>query len=495
MFQLVKENILIKRKSVPVVILTMFILTSFVQHSSFFNLEIQGVHSWRQSQTMWNVRNFVRHDNNILNPRINTFNGGKDNILRYELPLMQWMIAQVQRVVGEEIRVARILIFLIGLISILAFTLLVHTIFGNWLTAVFSAILLQYSPVFYYYTINPIPDNLALAFSFVYLAAIIKHRYSSKMSYLIIASLSLALASLCKLPFLMVSIVSIWFFIVDLIRKESIPRLLKQFVLPQILFILPAIAWYAWVMPTWKGNPILTGQMNETFILSEYLDIIIYHCSTMFPQILTSFPIWILLILGLYQFFKKFRKVTWLIPLIGITFVYLGLELKPIGTVHDYYMMPFLPWIYLILAFGVSKVLKYTGGLSVILLICIASAIYTPYKFNDYWSIENTYFNNDVINYSEELKNAVPRDERCIILNDHTGYIFSYRIDKQGFVFDSDNLPVEWIEDMIRNFNVSYLYSDSRKVDDSIAFQKYIDKIILQRGSVKVIKLKIPDLD
>lgn len=58
-------------------------------HSKHLNKEVTGIHTWRQSQTMWNVRNFVRHDNNILNPRISSFNGGKDNLYRYEFPLMQ----------------------------------------------------------------------------------------------------------------------------------------------------------------------------------------------------------------------------------------------------------------------------------------------------------------------------------------------------------------------------------------------------------------------
>jgi len=140
-----KEN-----KNISFLILLLFIAISFFQHSRYLNLDIQGIHSWRQSQTMWNIRNFVRHDNCILNPRINRFNGGKDNILRYEFPLMQWSIAQFQKCFSENIRIVRGSIFLIGLITILTFTIIIKDIFDDWSTAVFSAILLQFSPLFYF---------------------------------------------------------------------------------------------------------------------------------------------------------------------------------------------------------------------------------------------------------------------------------------------------------------------------------------------------------
>lgn len=482
-----------EKNNIAFVILLLFIAISLFQHSKYFNLDIQGIHSWRQSQTMWNIRNFVRHDNCILNPRINSFNGGKDNIQRYEFPLMQWSIAQFQKIFSEDIRIVRVSIFLIGLITILTFTLIIKDIFDDWPTAVFSSILLQFSPLFYFYTINPIPDNLALAFSFLYILFILKHRKTNKKTHLVIASLALMMATLCKLPFLMVSILSIWFFLKNIFNGASPILSLRNYALPQFIFLLPAIAWYFWVMPSWTGNPILTGQLDEQFIFEEYLNIGIYHLTTMFPHILLSIPIWCILAIGVYGYLKNWRENKWLISLIGITFFYLILEFKPIGIVHDYYMFPFLIWLYILIAFGVSRILRIRFGIYIMLLICTISSVYTSAKMDQNWSVEKTYFNNDLFIYSEELKNLVPQSEHCIILNDKSGYIFSYKIDKMGHIFDSDNLPIEWIDDMVRNYGIKYMYSDSRKVDESTEFQNYISKIIAIKGSIKVIELKIPD--
>ncbi|MBP8086426.1 MAG: hypothetical protein KAY48_03995, partial [Saprospiraceae bacterium] len=65
------------------------VLISTFLHLHVFTLPIQGKDTWRQSKTAWNIRYFVRHDANILNPRQPYLNG-EDNIVRYEFPLMQW---------------------------------------------------------------------------------------------------------------------------------------------------------------------------------------------------------------------------------------------------------------------------------------------------------------------------------------------------------------------------------------------------------------------
>ena len=250
---------------------------------------------------MWNIRNFVRHDNLIINPRTSIFNGGKDNILRYEFPLMQWLIAQPQIWFGESIRFVRISIFLIGVLTLLAFAGIVYELFNDFWTAALSSALLQFSPLFFNYTINPIPDNLALCLSCCYLLSILRYRNSESMSTLIVASIFLSLATLCKLPYILIGIVSLCFVISDL-RRKKISQLISKFVIPQLLILIPAIAWYLWVIPTWTGNPILTGQLDEKFVMDDYLKLLDYHRKHMFPNLLLSKPVWLIMILGIYNF-------------------------------------------------------------------------------------------------------------------------------------------------------------------------------------------------
>ncbi len=473
-------------------ILLVFVMTSYVQHAKYIDLDIQGIHAWRQSQTMWNIRNFVRHDNNILNPRSNRLRSGKTLMLRYEFPIMQWGIAQFQRVFGEGISVTRNLIFIIGIFSIFCLFGIVQILFENWLTSLVTAILFMYTPLFFSYTINPLPDNLALCGGLFYIYFILKHRDSEKFSHLILAGLFLLLATLSKLPYLMFSILSITFFFHDIIKNKKVDQSLIKYALIQLLLIVPAFAWYLWVMPNWTNNPVLMG-FGDNFVLDEYLKIATYHVNVMFPYIILSQPTWILVVLGLLSFLNNWRSYAWIFSLIVITFVYLLLEFKPIGVGHDYYMMPFLPWLFFVIGFGVHLINRFKYGIILLGILCNWSINHTPKVTKRMWQVETSYLSADLFKYSEELKNAVPNHEPCIIFNDKSRCVFSYRIDKIGYIYGDDSFKPMWIKDLLPKHNVKYLYSNSRKIDESAAFQPYIDSTLLIRGDIRVFKLKLPE--
>lgn len=247
-----------------------FVLLNLIQHRSYLNLDIQGIHAWRQSQTMWNIRNFSRHDANILNPKVAALNAGvHENIYRYEFPVMQWTIAMVQKVAGEEIIIVRLCVFMISMCSILGMFFLMNTIVGNYLTACVTAILFQYSKVFFYYSINPIPD---------------------------------------KLPFLMFSVISIVFFVHQMNKAKTIKFSMLFFPGIQLLMISPALVWYIWVMPNWGDNLVLTGIMDQKLFSEEHLEILKYHYNIMLPKLLLTKPTWIPAILGLiYLILNRFK--------------------------------------------------------------------------------------------------------------------------------------------------------------------------------------------
>ena len=145
-------------------------------HNNYLSKDIIGWHNWRQSQTMWNVRNFTRADSNILNPRVSHFNTPtQDNIYRYEFPLMQWSMAMIQRVFGESIMLIRLLSFLITLIGLyfLYKTLLLLGI--GKISSVITTAFYLFSPLIYHYSFCPIPDNLALAagIGYIYYACLL----------------------------------------------------------------------------------------------------------------------------------------------------------------------------------------------------------------------------------------------------------------------------------------------------------------------------------
>ena len=491
-----KENFDLSKMITYLLLCASFITVLFL-HKNVVNLEIQGAHAWRQCQTMWNVRNFVRHDANILNPRVSSFNGGKENILRYEFPLMQYAIAMAEKVFGEDVVVVRFCLFLLAIFTSFGFFYLVRDIFDHNLTALLATIFFQLSPVFYYYSWNPIPDNLALCGAIWYLVLILRFDRKRKLVHLVLASLALLVATLAKLPFLMFAVVSIHLYGKYLLGQFFNTKTSLVFPLIQLLLIIPAFLWYSWVMPTWAGNSVLVGIFENPLSRGEYMDIITYHLDVMFPKLLTYPSIWIFALLGLVTFWMKTRRNFWMISLMGITFVYLVLELNAINMVHDYYMLPFLPWIYIMVAAGVFFTLtsKYKYLKILPLLAVIIAPIDTSISTNDKWGVKHDGFNPDVYKNRKLLQDIIPDDELCIILNDRSKSVFSYNIDKMGHVFYHDDLPILWIGDMIDNHGLTHMYSDSRIVDQDPEFDQFVDALLLNVGSVNVYKLRDPITD
>jgi len=154
-------------------------------------------------------------------------------------------------------------------------------------------------------------------------------------------------------------------------------------------------------------------------------------------------------------------------------------------------MMPFLVPVFLIAAYGI-KYLWY-GGIVPRYLSLLAFALLTviAFKTTDYkWSVAESYCNPAIIEYREELRNAVPRDEICAMQNDVSMHTFPYALDKMGPVFSEDILSPEWVEDMIRRQHIHYLYSDARKVDENPAIMPFFDTLLLERGTMRVYRFK-----
>ena len=475
----------------PLLFVLLICLLSLLLHGQYLNLDIQGGHSWRQSLTMWNINNFVRYDFNILNPRVAQFNGPyPENFNRYEFPIMQWLIALVMKLTTEHIAIMRIMMFAFCSIGIFAFYRLAHFFLADKLSSIATTVVFAFSPLVYYYGINPMPDVFALSMSIVYLNLILRYFDNKKMSYLLSAAIALLLATWAKLPFLMFSIVSIVYFFSDIYKSKSLSISNFLHATIQLVFLIPAFLWYRWVMPTWTGNSIVRGILDFDMNWVDFRDTVIYHIFDLLPMSQLYPVIWIPFVMGLVVVRDR-KKIRWLLPIFLICMVYFIFEFNAMARSHDYYMMPFLPLYYLLTGFGIKYLLtgsnKLYRNMMYALLVC--APIYAFWTNKNSWSIERVWFNQDVLIHRDDLRSAVDRDELCIILNDYSNFIFPYQIDKRGHVFDNDNLPQGYIKDMINRLGVTHMYSDSRIIDQDSSYQVFFDSLLMVRGSVHVYKL------
>lgn len=440
---------------------------------------------------MWNVKNFARHDANILNPRLSKWNTESgDNIVRLEFPILQWFIGMQYKLFGERIIIMRCIMMVIGLFGVLALFQIIHFETKNMLAASLTAGLVQFSPLFYYYIINPLPDLLALSMGFWYIYFIRRYRHEGRFKLLILACSFLMISTLAKLPFLMFSIISVYYFLTDLFKKTERNKAIKDASLILLFLVIP-VCWYSWVMPSWGTSGVLTGVFEHGLFTAENKAIFFAHMKSIFPHRLFSWPLYPLILMGFIYIITNIKKSLWVWSLIFIVLSYFILELSTINIYHDYYLLPLIPPFYILIGLGVNYALDIAKSNWIVILAVIAlSALYCKNQIDNDWSIEKSYTNPDFFNHAEDLKKAAPRDVQCIIMRDLSGSVLSNQIDKQGHIFDSDTFPMGWVKDMILTKNVKYMYSDSEEMNSHMESSEYLDTLVMTRGSVNVYKLK-----
>jgi hypothetical protein len=480
-------------KSLKYSILLLIVIISTLMHLEHFNKDLMSVHVWRQTQTQSTIDNFYEEDMNILNPRKND-RGDSDGIFRMEFPIYQWLIALLYKIFGSHIIITRIFTFIVGLFSILGLYKLLFALFRSEKLALIGAWTLNFSPAFYYYTINPLPDNFALCCVLWGLALFFQWYRNKKLSYLILSGIFLSIGTLTKLPFIIYYVVPFTYFIIQ-IKRYGLKKLNVLQVVSVFSFVVFPFAWYLTVISGWHGNPVVKGILaNDTSILT-ILDYIQHNLIIVLPEVLINYASVPFFLLGVVFAFKnkvlRNDKALLLLSLLGMALIYYAFEANAIKKVHDYYFFPFMPLIFILIPYGAFNLLRQKKAIYKYITIAILLvAPFTCYLRMDVrWNPERPGFNKDLLVYKEELRSAVPNDALVVAGNDISHYIFFYYIDKKGWAFNDSKITPEMLNQMIEK-GAEYIYSsiDLLKLDNR--FRDYLNKLILEKGSIRVYSLK-----
>jgi hypothetical protein len=479
------------------VLIVIIAATSAIMHSRVFELDLMGVHVWRQTQTQSTVLNYAQEDFNILNSRINN-RGSGDGIFRMEFAVMQWMFAGVYKMLDtDDPSVSRILTFIIGLISVWGMYVLIRNLSGNKWMGMIGAWCFNFSPVFYYYTVNPLPDNFSLATGIWGLAWFFKWQQEQRTSQVFLSAFMLLLATLSKLPFIVYGIVPALYFITDIIRTRKFRR--ENLVMAGIFILLfiPAAAWYITVVPTWENNGVVAGIFAGT-PWEQVKNLLCFDLTYQFPEVLLNIAALPFFLIGFILIpFKRVRSHPAFPYLLACSFavmLYLLYELNMIGTDHDYYLFPFLPLIFIITAYGAWHLFrkKRVYLMMPALLIMLALPYFAFEKMDMRWNEDKPDFNIAYLEYRDELRAATP-DDALVIVRDGTPYICLYYLNKKGW--SNNGLP-GWYDPgvlyQMANEGAKYFYCDKREIDEDPAVKPLLEELIMTRNDVRVWKLKQP---
>ena len=180
-------------------LLTLFLLaTLFVANSwRVFDYPPHSIHQWRQSDCAAYVKTFYRTGANVFNPA--TYNlAGKEGRVISEFPILYYIAAKIQHVVGEHYWVIRGLTFLCYVVGLFALLACVKRWVSDSIYAIFPIVLLATSPYYYYYAINFLPNVPAISFSFVGLYYYLQYEERKKLLSLCLGTVFFALATALK---------------------------------------------------------------------------------------------------------------------------------------------------------------------------------------------------------------------------------------------------------------------------------------------------------
>jgi len=471
-------------------VLVYIVLLGIALHWNIWDRDIMGIHAWRQTQTMTVVENFAADDMNILNPKINS-RGDGDGIFRMEFPLMQWGFAWFYKWFGSELIIARILTFLISLFSVLGFYRLLREYKQSELISAIGAWCFAWSPVLFYYSVNPLPDNLALCFAIWGFAFLKRHQTDSAVRSLILFSIFLSLATAVKLPFILFGAGYIPLFI-ERLKTGKISGSITQSLLLGLI-LLPAAAWYLWVIPQWTNAALIGGAgAEQSFDYQSAFNTIWGTFHSLLPELFLNYGSVLFFLLGIGFFFRKKDKISsFKVELSMLFFIslYYLYEVNMIGMAHDYYLFPFLPFMFLVVTAGAKIViehpmnwLRYVGVFALTILPLTAYL-----RAEGRW----TTMGNEaaILEHKSELRNLIPDEALVVVGNDPSTHIFLYHIHKKGWTFEQDWLTSVELKDYIDK-GAKFLYSNTDYVNQNEGIHQFLGEPIFNQDGIRVYPLK-----
>jgi hypothetical protein len=200
--------------------------------------------------------------------------------------------------------------------------------------------------------------------------------------------------------------------------------------------MVPVVCWYARAIPTWGTNPVAGGMLGNNKTLLQLLDYLQFTLISSAPELLTNYASVILLVTGIVLFFKqKFyrnERVKYFVAVFVLFAFYYLYEMNMIEKTHDYYLLPFVLLIFLVVAAGVKSV--YNSRYRFFVFIVVLMVPLTAWlRINTRWNLDSPGFNAGYLVHQEALQKVIPADGICVVEDDESKFIALYYLKRKGY--------------------------------------------------------------
>ena len=382
-------------------------------------LRPMGVHQWRQSDSASEALNYAQNDIRFFTPQMHS-QTGKNGFSASEFPLIYFVVGKLYQVFGFHeyiFKLINLLFFITGLWFL--YLLCLRFIKDKWI-ALIPVIILGTSPFYFYYGLNFLPNVPAISCALIGWYFILKYIAEHKIAQLYLATLLFTLSALLKasdgLNFAVAGLfLLIYIFHADPLSKTIFKKQALHILTCAFIFAISFLSWVFYckqfnagsgtgasllgILPIWKLGPYDIYMVCRNALME-------------WAMYIFNPVIWIVVICGIYLFFKNLKKINPYLRLIIIlmmtgSFIYCLLWFEAFRD-HDYYMLtPIVLPVFLLIAlcslfedYLLSNKLKRNR--IIYISVCIFSICYNLVMQH------NRYFNNDYNTVNKDLYSVEP---------------------------------------------------------------------------------------
>lgn len=425
------------------------------------NIPVLDEHNRRQCLTLVVARNFVEIDPNILYPR-SPICDSRTGIIPQEFPILNYLIALLFLVFGEQNWVFRILMVLSTSFGLVAFYQYTKNIINK--EVAFFSLLLFASSIAFAYSRKAMPDIFAISLCLGALYYGYQYLSHHKIRYLLLYLFLSTLGLLTKMPAAVVLCL-----LLHPMLEEGFS--VRRRMLLLIVSIFPLTMLYLWYF-NWV--PYLESEFGFKLYYTQsfadgWQEIVELGSRTYerFTPILFQNHVHFyasIAGLGLLIYNKKWRLMTAILAsaLVSLFFI---VKTGKVFANHEYYILPLIPFMCILAALLYAQIKKWKPF--VWMLIGILSVISLQRQWHHMSIKEN-------LRHFEHLSGIVdrhiPRESRILINSIHGNPMPLYMAHRRGWLNTEKYLDTLWLAGE-RTVGLEYMVLLKERLPENHPFQ------------------------
>lgn len=431
---------------------TFLVLISVSARFIHFGELLDSPHTWRQADTAHYIYDYYINGVDLLRPKVCWL--GDYGTLLLEFPVFEAIIAQAYRIYGESHVVARSIFYFIFLGSALYFYRLAELLFSREI-ARYSVLFFLGAPLSLAYS-RAIHVDFGVMFFSIGMAYHFIRSYSREETvHLFFGSILATFAFLIKAPYTLI-------FVGPIVYSIYRYRNWKFFITTILIPIIPVaifLFWNNWVnrvnssAPEWQfilgyRKFIFNDSLNWYFgSLEQRLDIM--NWMKVGYRILTEIFVILGLPIAIYGMYKLSRneRIYLIIWILG-SLIYLAIFFN-LNLIHNYYQIPFVVPVSLILGLGVNCICSEWGRPHHVSMLIISAYFVCSFIYAESHYYKVNWLQEEI---SSRIQEATGSDDLVIVNHgnlDSKCPEYLYRARRRGWQLISYGIESTMIDKLI----------------------------------------------